>query len=302
MSELHTLSYSKGASRMTRSRRSSLVLCCSLLAVPLIAGEATAGQLVRAQTTFNSSGAKTVGVNFNGKSGTYYAAPFATTIKTPAPGSITLYDQITTFCVDFINSLNQSELDADLLDVDAGSPIVTGSVGGGSLDRNIGAAAYLMAAVLGTDPVPLSSLTLNPIQRAALQVAIWEVTYDWNSGSYATDALAKARLTSSPGLFRMTSYTNGDAKDIYDQAALYLVSAWDSSAGQFRTSSAKFLNYPPGEGVTGTASQDQLFIIPTGGTGGGPTPVPEPSTFAMAGIALILGLGVHRRRAVRRVG
>lgn len=279
---------------MSIARCGGCVLLLGVLSTTLaLPSDARAGQLVTAQTTFSpTSSTKTVGVKFNGSSSEkfYYAAAFKTTIK---DGSTTLYDSITTYCVDFVHALSGNWLSATLLDIDASDPLVTTTTGGGTLVRNIGAAATILSDVLGDVYNPNA---LNAVQEAALQVALWEVAYDWNSaGGYATTAAALGRLSS--GVFKLTT---ADVA-IKNLAAEYLVAAWKD--GQFLTTSAMFLNYPPGDSLSTTSgtSQDQLFLVPLPpGGGGAPLAVPEPSTFAMAGIAGFLGLGYRLRRSRRR--
>ncbi len=237
---------------------------------PLYPSETNAG-VITAQTTFNPSGASVVNVSFNGSSGNYYAAPFTTQVwdgGTPiiAPGP--------SYCVDFVNELNQTVLTAN---VSNESGIVTAAQGGGGYDRNIGAAGWLMA-------------NINPTtsqERAALQVAIWDAIYDDNGFSnpsiYNASNPGAASLTS--GLFRLN--TTGT---IFNLAASYLNQALDPITHTLRTATIVYINYsPPGPAPY---SQDQIML-----PGGSRALTPEPSTLtaAFAGLVL-LGAGYARRR------
>ncbi len=250
----------------------SLAVCLATLG---FVKETQAGPTFSAKTT-NSSLGVNVKISYGGSTSTVHASPFKTTVWN---GSEPIHNNIFSYCVDLFQTLVSNQLPVGFT-VESG--IVDSAQGGGAKDRNIGAAAWLAQTFHSTAD--------TKEKRAALQVAIWEVTYDWEI-SNPSNLINKSSFENllDNGFFSLKNHNNKAA--VQSQAAEYLISAWDSSTNGFKTASGHFVNYaPPGDKKY---NQDQVLVTQV---------VPEPSTLAMGvlGMVACLGVGVQRRLARNR--
>jgi len=162
-------------------------------------------------------------------------------------------DAIYTYCVDPFNSAISpqwvEEHSTDVMIVD------------GVLDADAGG----RAAWLFNTFAPTIRAGGTDIEAAALQVAIWEAVQDSDNNLVDGDF----------ALVVNSSIWGGEvlASQIRDQAQVYLNQLF-YAPGQFYTSTAVWLDATP-------SGQDQITQLPEG-----PTPVPEPGTLLLLGLAV----------------
>lgn len=149
------------------------------------------------------------------------------------------------------------------------SGMVSSVVAGGNVARNIGAAGWLFNNESSLFSTVLSGAANLTIKQAAMQLAIWEATFD-------TD------FNVSAGNFK----ANDDPLGIRGYAQLLIDAAKDGSS--YRTSTVVFVNFPPSLDIAKTGfHQDQIIAVP------------EPANLAAAFSALVLlGVGARVRRKV----
>ena len=250
---------------MMRVNRTTLVLGIMGLVLGMADGSRAHAESLTVQTLFNVSDAKVVDIS-------YKSSPLATgyqdlkvyaggiTTSFEVPGTDRLLTQ-SSYCVDLLHHLTTEPVQAVVTQV---SGIVTGASSFDVFDRNVGAAGWLLRHI---DPT-------NAQQNAALQVAIWEATYDADGTQTGAQGL-------SSGAFKLR--TTGA---IFNLAASYLDLARVVTTNTYRTSSIGFVNFL--QPTNGHLNQDQIIRA-----------VPEPASLGLAGLG-ILGIGIYGRRRRNR--
>jgi hypothetical protein len=211
------------------------------------------------------------------------AGPFASQLWVTT--SQTSGSPFLTFCVDLAHSLNSGTV------LSAQNSTVSGTIYDG---RDIGAAGWVMTnyinASTSNPSLPNSFLQgLGSVstaeEYAAIQIAIWEVTYE-PSAYGINDHRDSYRFYSS------------DSKVMTLAGAI--LTAYQHATNPDSTSIG-FINYPPNQNTNGnwqTRSQDMIYLT-GGGVTGQDVAAPEPSSLATAALGAVIALN-YRWRARRR--
>lgn len=280
-------------------RRSAVVL--STLALLALATESFGQSLPTtnyAKTVFNGNG---VGIQVtlagDGNSSTT-AGSFTTTVYKVNPNNENvkgdLLYEVKSYCVDLYNTIGSVEE----VNISYQNGVVPNSFTGNLLDRNLGAAAYIMyEAELGTGAIQtaisISGLAANLVD-AAVQIAIWEATFDGLTDSNTGQSVAGgAGLDTGDGAFylrNVNTNVNSNQYKVVQLAKAILDAALDPSAqaATYFTRTGSYVNFAPPE-ITppdnGGKRQDQITLVP------------EPANLAMALTAIsFLGVGYRLRR------
>ena len=244
---------------MRHLMRGVAAVAATWLLLSAAASTATAGGVKALSTYTNSGGTNyTIGFKLNGSNNgntrsTVVGGDFNTAVYDNVPIMGPPSYSLRTWCADLLHNLSGPP------PRDVNISTTSGSVGqttsdGTALTRNLGAGGWLAKNINATDS----------IQKAALQIAIWEALYD-NDGNL------------SAGNFILT---NANAQ-IISTAQTYLNQALSAGGGSFAKQSVLFIAYVAG------GSQDQIGCI-----------IPEPATVVMSATAgvIFLGVGWRRRR------
>lgn len=263
----------------------------ALIALAASATPARAGLTVQANTSFNPGSNNGINVQYRFGTGSWQgtaAGNFTTIVYGPSPfgaGNVSF----TTYCVDLSEYVQPSSPSTAMVSLTSESGLLDSN----SRPRDIGAAGWVLEnygfaslSELQTVGGLSSGLTIKEAS-AAIQLAIWEATYDGSGGSGTlgvnTDYLKAGSLT-----FKGSAYDNTDVRAVAN-GILRLRNGQTSEVGLF--------NYPPIAGGAQTPTdQDQIFLPPVGSL----SVVPEPSTLAMAAVGGLVGLASLCRQRLRR--
>lgn len=267
-------------------RRIRFALAMSAAAVAMGAATST----VEAAQVFTQSTAQGTGYNVDikvtagYKSGTTInnqtLTSFNTTYYASEAGGPVL-GSVLTYCVDlFVNNANRIDSADDTIfgglayDYSQNPNSLTAN----GYERNIGAAGWIMNRYGDTSATGWAAITTGLAgvteaqQRAATQVALWKAAFDSGSSVLGAGSFQFTGLNSNVGTM---------AQRLLD-------------ARGTQTEQTGWINYvPPLMFGETEKNQDMVYAI---------TPVPEPSTLAMAGMAGLVGLGHVLRRWKRRNG
>ncbi len=234
----------------------------SLFAVLALSGVAVSAQAqITMKTSSRISGGYGINFTYNNVAGsTSYAGPFATTVLGPGIG----YNNFDSYCVDLSHGLLPAETITPK-DIKAALPTSGAQV------------AYLYDTFVG-------SVGNDAVKGAALQIAIWEVEYDY-TGSGVTHG-----IDLNDGAFKFTSVRGDDAGGTeYNNILAQLTNTGhtgylDNVPTSF-SGTAKFLeaNHP-----TGNTGQSLI----------GPANVPEPGMVSLMASSLVgmSAFALRRRR------
>lgn len=241
--------------------RSLAALFAAWLLLNGAASTASAGG-VKALSSYSNAGGTNYTIGFklqgfnNGKvRSTVVGGDFSTSVWKNIPTTGPPSYSLKTWCVDLLRNLSSPPPRDAVVTTTSGAANQTTS-NGTVLTRNIGAAGWLAKNISAGDS----------IQKAALQIAIWEALYD-NDGNL------------NAGKFILSTADS----QIVSAAQTYLSQALAAGGGVFAKSSTLFIKYSKGD------SQDQVGNI-----------IPEPTTLVMAATAgiVFLGMGWRRRREI----
>ncbi len=230
----------------------------------------------------------------NGNYFTTWAGDFTVTIASRIAANDTtgtLVGSYRSYCVDlYENSGESPPYEANLTFQNGLVPdTFAGAVG--QVDyRNIGAAAWLFyneASLFAGLSIFNPLLTLDQ-KEAAMQIAIWEATFDGAPGDSSNLTAGNFQIKNSSGLSGVSATEVANQDEILAAANNLLTTAWTGSG--YKQSSAVFVNFePPSILPSGTRTrQDQLI-----------RPVPEPATLLSGVLTLGLLAGLRLRRQKR---
>lgn len=253
--------------------RSLLAIFCSFAILPT----AEAGFLAVRVTDFDSNGhsvsVKLDGTTYNPWAGTITARYTATTVQPsdtnpsvdgiqPPSDWFNQPNLLSVYCVNLREQWrsNPFAYETTPYGIQAGGNVLNGN-------------SALVAALIHSAAATVSTAA----QRAGLQLALWEATYDgWAGGT---------TLNAAGGKFSVTSASS----EALSAAVGYLNTAQSGAAVWFKPA------------ATGGGEQDMVGLVPNPsnlpGFGGNITPAPVPPT---AGLALLGGLTAFAGRRLRR--
>ncbi|QDV38874.1 thioester domain-containing protein [Tautonia plasticadhaerens] len=264
----------------------------TLIALAASAPTARAGLMVQANTTFNG-GNNGINVDFRFGTGSWQGTSpgnFTTIVHGPSPFG-TWNVSFTTYCVDLSEYVQPSSPNTAMVSLTGESGLLDTN----SRPRDIGAAGWVLENYGFASPSELkaagglaSNVNLTTKEAsAAIQLAIWEATYD-GSGAGGTLGVGTNYLGTGSLTFRGSAYDNANVSAVANGIL---------SLRDVRTSAVGLFNYPPIAGGPQTpADQDQIFLPPAGTR----SAVPEPSTLAMAAVGGLIGLASLCRQRLRR--
>ena len=197
------------------------------------------------------------------------------------------WDQVYGYCVDPMESAGSGS------SYDVYTPSEASTYAAQIFSDEGGLAAAFLLSNFSTSLQGLGTTSL--LDRTALQVAIWEAIYDYDS----SDPSGSLDLSSGTFVFQGSSSKTGSYRYSYNITAqvlaratemLSLLASYEFTAEQIATLDKYF------RVAVKTGQQDLVFGMAGGGDGG----TPEPGTMLLLGSAMALG-GYWRRRKVRSV-
>lgn len=235
-------------SRSMSARSQTVRKLNSLFAVLVLSGVAVGAQAQVTMTTANRiSGGYGINLTYNGVSeGTSYAGPFATSLVGPGFA----YTNFDSYCVDVTHSLLSTET-VTVKDIKTAIPASGAQI------------AYLYNTFAG-------GVGNNALKGAALQIAIWEVEYDYGIGS---------GLNLNAGNFLFTSVAGDDGSNTkYNSVLGYLTNT--NHTGYLDHVPSNFggtVKYLEADHPTSNTAQSLI----------GPANVPEPGMVSLLASSLI---------------
>jgi hypothetical protein len=242
-----------------------------MLVVGIFAGflaHAARADTLTASLHFQYENAKEVALLFDGSKHSYLAGPFTSVVF----DGKNVIEKFQSYCVDLMQYSRAEPTSVELLKI---SGIFDPSGEKGDVyARDIGAAAWLAQSIKPS----------SPLEHAALQVALWEVVYDFDYGPKGPlGPYANASASLQSGLFQLLI---PKSDPIFELAAKYLQAAWEKS--QYRETAGLMFNFPPAG--RGPYSQDQITNSRV---------VPEPSSLVLLGLGAIGFVAVISKRRNR---